>query len=279
MTYTLGISTCPNDIFMFHALLERKLDTGGLDLAIDLYDIQELNDRLRRGAHHFSKASAAAAVVMSSRFEVCSAGAALGFGVGPLLISGPNAKPLSAESVVLCPGLTTTAHLLLRKFFPQASQIEHRVFSEIMPALERGEADYGVVIHEGRFTYRDRGLTLVADLGELWERSERLPLPLGIILADRSLPEEVRAHFDGLVRRSVAHALAHRQETLPAMKAHAQELDDRVIWAHVDLYVNQWSLALGEDGERALRALEGTAGADGLVIRRSEDSARHVHYR
>lgn len=268
MNYTLGISTCPNDTFMFHALLERKLDTGGFDLAIELYDIQELNERLQRGAFHFSKASAATAVATSSRFEVCSAGAALGFGVGPLLLSGPRAKPLSADAVVLCPGATTTAYLLMHKFFPLATRVEHCIFSDIMPALERGEADYGVVIHEGRFTYRDHGLTLVADLGELWERSEQLPLPLGVIVADRSLPEEVRSRFDELVRRSIAYAVAHRLETLPTMKAHAQELDNRVIWAHVDLYVNQWSLCLGEDGERALRAFEGAARGSGLVIRR-----------
>ncbi len=276
MNYTLGISTCPNDTFMFHALLERKLDTGGLDLTIELYDIQELNERLHRGQCHFSKASAAAAVAMSSRFEVCSAGAALGFGVGPLLLSRMNAKPPSADSVVLCPGATTTAYLLMRRLFPHATRIEHCVFSEIMPALERGEADYGVVIHEGRFTYRDHGLTLVADLGELWEHAEQLPLPLGVIVADRSLPEEVRAHFDDLVRSSVAYAFAHRHETLPTMKAHAQELDDRVVWAHVDLYVNQWSLALGEDGERALRALEGATGGNRLVIRRAEGFPRDV---
>jgi 1,4-dihydroxy-6-naphthoate synthase len=269
MNYTLGISTCPNDTFMFHALLERKLDTAGLDLSIELYDIQELNERLQRGALHFSKASAAAVVASSDRFEVCSAGAALGFGVGPLLLASPHSKPLSADATVLCPGAMTTAYLLMRKLFPHVNRIEHRVFSEIMPALERGAADYGVVIHEGRFTYRDHGLTLLADLGELWERAEELPLPLGVIAADRTLPEEVRAHFDLLVRRSVAYAFEHRHECLPTMKAHAQELDDQVIWAHVDLYVNQWSLALGDDGERALRAMERAAGANGLVIRRS----------
>ena len=266
MRYKLGISTCPNDTFMFHALLEGKLDTGGLELAIELLDVQELNERLQRGEFHFSKASAAAAVAMSKRFEVCAAGAALGFGLGPLLLSRPSAEPLSAQSLVLCPGAMTTAFLLMQHLFPQATRIEHRVFSEIMPALQCGEADYGVVIHEGRFTYGEHGLTMAADLGELWERSEQLPLPLGVIVADRSLPEEVRVHFGGLVRRSVAYACAHRQETLPTMKAYAQELNESVIWAHVDLYVNRWSLSLGEDGEQALRALQRVAGGKDLLI-------------
>lgn len=268
MKYTLAISTCPNDTFMFHALLERKLDTHGLHLSIELYDIQQLNDGLLRRAFHFAKASAAAAVALGEHYEVCSAGAALGFGVGPLLLSAPKVGPLSQDSVVLCPGMTTTAQLLVRQFFPQVTRLEYRVFSEIMPALERGEADYGVVIHEGRFTYREHGLTLVADLGELWERSQHLPLPLGVIVAGRALPEEVKEYFDGLVRRSVEYALAHREETLSTMQAHAQELDERVIWAHVDLYVNPWSLALGDDGERALRVLQRVAGCNGLVIRR-----------
>jgi 1,4-dihydroxy-6-naphthoate synthase len=266
MRYRLGISTCPNDTFMFHALLEGKLDTAGLDLSIELFDVEQLNQGLRAGRFDFSKASAAAAIAMAARFEVCAAGAALGFGVGPLLLARPEAKPLSAETRVLCPGAMTTATLLMQHLFPQAVKVEHCVFSEIMPALKRGEADYGVVIHEGRFTYREHGLKLVADLGELWEQSEQLPLPLGVIVADRALPEEVRQRFGALVRRSIEYAHANRNETFATMRRFAQELDERVVWAHVDLYVNRWSLSLGDEGERALRALGRVAGGYELSI-------------
>jgi len=255
MRLRVGISTCPNDTFMFHALLAGKIETGALQLAIELLDIQELNEGVLRGRFDCSKASAAMAVSLSDRFEICDAGAALGFGVGPLLVARPNAGPLSAGSCVLCPGERTTAYLLMRRFFPKASTIEHRVFSEIMPALCRGEFDYGVVIHEGRFTYESHGLTCMADLGTLWEETEQIPLPLGVVVVDRALPREVRECFGGLVRRSIEYAMEHREEALSTMQRFAQELDESVIWAHVDLYVNKWSLTLGDEGTRAVQAL------------------------
>jgi 1,4-dihydroxy-6-naphthoate synthase len=153
--------------------------------------------------------------------------------------------------------------LLYRRFFPQAPKARNLIFSEVMPALKRGEADYGVVIHEGRFTYRDEGLELEADLGSLWEGSVKAPLPLGCIVAARRLPLEVRGAFSDCVRRSVEYAFAHREETLASMRRYAQELQDHVIWAHVDLYVNQWSLDLGEEGRRALRAFFESAAESG----------------
>jgi 1,4-dihydroxy-6-naphthoate synthase len=141
--------------------------------------------------------------------------------------------------------------MLFRYFFPEASSVSHVVFSDIMPSLERGEADYGVVIHEGRFTYKERGLACVADLGALWEERFSAPLPLGCIVADKSLPVEHRKAFDAAVRQSIEYAYANRSETLPTMKRYAQELSDEVVWKHVELYVNQWSLDLGEEGRRA----------------------------
>jgi 1,4-dihydroxy-6-naphthoate synthase len=240
---------------MFHALLAGRVDTGALQLSIELLDIQELNEGVLRGRFDCSKASAAMAVTSSDRFEICDAGAAIGFGVGPLLVARPKALPLSADSRVLCPGEMTTAYLLMRRFFPQATTIEHRTFSEIMPALCQGKADYGVVIHEGRFTYESHGLTSRADLGALWEEAEQLPLPLGVIVVDRALPQEVRVSFGALVRRSIEYAMDHRDETLLTMRRFAQELDESVIWAHVDLYVNHWSLTLGDQGTLAVQAL------------------------
>jgi 1,4-dihydroxy-6-naphthoate synthase len=149
--------------------------------------------------------------------------------------------------------------MLFRHFFPQATFISHVVFSEIMPALEHGAADYGIVIHEGRFTYQESGLSLVADLGALWEEKYNVPLPLGCIVADRTLPIEHRKAVTSAIRRSIEYAYAHREETLPTMRRYAQELGDEVIWKHVELYVNEWSLDLGSKGREAFAIFERVA--------------------
>jgi 1,4-dihydroxy-6-naphthoate synthase len=260
MRYKLGISTCPNDTFMFHALLEKRVACDGFDLDIELMDVQQLNEGLARGAFHFSKASCFAATLLKERFEICPSGAALGYGVGPLVLAGKDAPSDMSTARVLTPGDKTTAFLLFQHFFPNASDVGHVVFSDIMPALEKGEADYGVVIHEGRFTYQQSGLSLVADLGELWEREFSLPLPLGCIVTDRSVPREHRAAFGEAVKRSIEYGYAHRAETLSTMRGYAQELADDVIWKHVELYVNQWSIDLGEEGTKAFRQFEELVG-------------------
>ena len=263
MPHTLGISTCPNDTFMFHAILERRIDMRGLELEVTLRDVQELNEMVSAGQLDFAKVSCFAAASLKATHEVCPSGAAVGFGVGPLLLRRPGAPALGPGARVLCPGALTTAGLLYRRFFPRAPKAKNVIFSDVMPALKRGEADYGVVIHEGRFTYGEEGLELEADLGSLWESSVKAPLPLGCIVAARSLPREVRGAFSDCVRRSVEYAFAHREETLATMRRYAQELQDNVIWAHVDLYVNQWSLDLGEEGRRALRAFFESAAESG----------------
>ena len=259
MRYRLGISTCPNDTFMFHALLTGRVHCEGFDLDIELLDVQQLNEGLARGDYAFSKASCFGAMLLRERYELCGAGAALGYGVGPLVLARKGAPPLSAEAKVLAPGSMTTAWMLFRHFFPQATSISHVVFSEIMPALERGEADYGIVIHEGRFTYQESGLSLVADLGALWEEKYNVPLPLGCIVADRTLPMEHRKAVTSAIRRSIEYAYAHREETLPTMRRYAQELGDEVIWKHVELYVNEWSLDLGSKGGEAFAIFERVA--------------------
>jgi 1,4-dihydroxy-6-naphthoate synthase len=245
---------------MFHGLLSGAVDPGDLRFHTELLDVQELNQRLQNrslenGGFAVAKASAAAAIALEQRYEILSAGAALGFGVGPLLLAAPDAPPLSSTARVWCPGALTTAHLLLRHFFPQLTNVTHTVFSEVMPALARGAADYGVVIHEGRFVYQQLGLHLQADLGSLWEERYQLPLPLGVIVASRQLDPALRSRWGELVRASVEYGYAHRAETFPTMAQYAQELAPDVIWGHVDLYVNQWSLDLGSDGQRALRQL------------------------
>ncbi|MEZ6105367.1 MAG: 1,4-dihydroxy-6-naphthoate synthase [Pirellulaceae bacterium] len=270
----LGISTCPNDTFAFHALLNRRVDWRGLDFHVELLDVQELNERLARGEFDVAKASFFAALRMTDRLGVFRSGSALGYSVGPLLLAAANTGPPSdawrdaqgtmREPRVLCPGEATTAHLLYRLFHGQG-QVEYAVFSDIMPSLQAGTADYGVCIHEGRFTWQEQGLHRVEDLGERWEQATNSPLPLGGILGRLSLDRDTLDRVQQVIHESVRYGLDHRDETLPTMRHYAQEFNDDVLFAHVDLYVNDWTVDLGESGERALAELRARAITVGLV--------------
>ncbi|MEI7782279.1 MAG: MqnA/MqnD/SBP family protein, partial [Planctomycetota bacterium] len=196
---------------------------------------------------------------------VLPSGSALGIGVGPLLLSASsNSRPEHAGQLTLCPGRHTTAALLFALFHPHTTRVEQVVFSEIMPRLEAGEADFGVCIHEGRFTWQQRGLGLVEDLGTRWEQETGCPLPLGGIVASSRLPEKTIATVQQVIRDSLRFALADRQAALPTMRRYAQELDDHVLMQHVDLYVNDWTLDLGVEGARALDELSARAASVGL---------------
>ena len=261
----LGISTCPNDTFAFHGLLTQAVDWRGLEFEVQLLDIQELNDRLLAGDFDVAKTSFHAALHLADRFVVLPSGAALGFGVGPLLLAAAaGTVPTSPAQLALCPGRHTTATLLYELFHPRTTRVEHVVFSEIMPALAAGRADFGVCIHEGRFTWQQHGLALVEDLGSRWEAETGSPLPLGGIVASRRLPTDTIAAVQGVIHDSLQFALADRNRPLPTMRAHAQEHDDAVLMQHVDLYVNEWTVELGPTGERALRELSARAAAIGL---------------
>lgn len=256
MKLRLGISTCPNDTFAFHAVLEKRVDLEGLEPEFALLDVQELNEGLAAGRFDYAKASFHAGLHLADRYGVLGAGSALGWGVGPLLLAArPDGRPPGPASRVLCPGGWTTATLLLRCLHPTAANIEQCLFSDIMPALSRGDADYGVVIHEGRFVYREAGLTLVEDLGATWEQVTGGPLPLGGILGRLDLPDQLHARMNRVLVRSIDYARAHPDEAFATMSRHAQELDPQVIWSHVELYVNDYTRALGEVGARALARL------------------------
>jgi 5,8-dihydroxy-2-naphthoate synthase len=255
----IGISPCPNDTFAFHALLEGRIEAAGLELEIVLDDVESLNRRFETGELDAAKCSFAAALGLADRAVALASGSALGFGVGPLLLARDATAELRPDARVLCPGAGTTASLLFRLFHPGIGRPEQVRFSEILPRLARGEADFGVCIHEARFTYPRFGLALVEDLGTTWERATGAPLPLGGILARKSLGEAVLRDLSRAVRASIEHALAHREETLPTMRRHAQELDDAVLWSHVDLYVNERTLDLGPEGARALAKLASIA--------------------
>jgi len=264
-TIRLGISTCPNDTFAFHGLLTRAVDWRGLSFEVELLDIEQLNERLARGDFDVCKTSFHAALALADEIVVLPSGSALGFGVGPLLLSAkPDTIPTSRDQLTLCPGRHTTAALLFGLFHPGTTRVEHVVFSEIMPMLRAGQAQFGVCIHEGRFTWQQQGLGLVADLGTRWEAETRCPLPLGGIVASRRLPAETIAAVQRVIHDSLRFALADRAAPLPTMRAHAQEFDDRVLMQHVDLYVNEWTVDLGAVGIHALDELSARAAAAGL---------------
>jgi 1,4-dihydroxy-6-naphthoate synthase len=261
----LGISTCPNDTFAFHGLLTRTVDWRGLNFDVELLDIEQLNAGMLRGGFDVCKMSFAAAVALAQEIVVLPSGSALGFGVGPLLLAAaPGTRPTDASQLTLCPGKHTTAALLFALFHAGTSRVEHDVFSAIMPRLAAGTADFGVCIHEGRFTWQAHGLHLVEDLGARWEAETSCPLPLGGITASRRLPIDVLATVQAVIHDSLSYALAHRAATLPTMRTHAQEFADDVLMQHVDLYVNDWTLDLGPTGRRALDELASRAAAIGL---------------
>ena len=272
----LGISTCPNDTFAFHGILEGKVDPRGLDFRIELLDVEELNRRLFAGGFDVAKASFHAALLLREDLGVLPVGSALGFGVGPLLLAArprthprdpvPAAGGGSRPARVLCPGAHTTATLLYELFHAGEGALEQVVFSDIMPALESGDADFGVCIHEGRFTWHAHGLALVEDLGAVWEETTGAPLPLGGILARHALGGDTIDIVTTVIRDSLAHARAYRAETVPTMRRYAQELSDEVMFQHVDLYVNEWTTDLGDTGREALATLDRRARRAGVAI-------------
>lgn len=265
---TVGLSTCPNDTFLFAPLLEGRLETPGLDLRFELADVQDLNESLAGGHLDVSKASFATALDLTGRYGVLPVGSALGFGVGPVLLSRPDSAdlPLDDRARVLCPGLGTTATLLMRCLHPEATQLVQCRFDEIMPALRDGQAEAGVCIHEGRFTYQDQGLVLREDLGRSWEQWTGHPVPLGGLLCRRDLPADTRRRLTDTLRRSLEISRADPEASLPTMRRHAQELSDEVIWRHVELYVNDHTANLGTTGQGCLEELARRAGRPGELI-------------
>ncbi len=262
----LGISTCPNDTFAFHGLMTRSVDWRGLEFDVELIDIQQLNDRLFAGEFDVAKTSFHAALMLSQDMVVLPSGSALGFGVGPLLLSARAGMiPNDASQITLCPGQHTTATLLFRLFYPKTTQVRHVVFSDIMPELKAGRADFGVCIHEGRFTWQNEGLGLVEDLGTRWESETSCPLPLGGIMARRKLGPDVLQNVQAVIHDSLTLALKNPDFAMPTMRKYAQEFDDTVLMKHVDLYVNDWTVDLGSVGSNALRELGRRAQSVGLV--------------
>lgn len=252
---SLHISPCPNDTFAFDAIINRRVESEFANLEVEYLDIEQLNEGVLRGEPDISKISYAVYPQIADRYALLDSGSALGRGNGQLLVrrTGESAPIRRVAS----PGLNTTANALLVRYFPDVKEIVPMLFSEIAAAVERGDVDAGVLIHEGRFVYERRRLTLVADLGQLWEQETGLPLPLGAIVARRDLPAEVREQFEQLLARSVRYAIEHPSDSRAFVKQHAQELEDEVIDKHIALFVNDFTISLGDEGRRAVERLVG----------------------
>ena len=249
---SLHISPCPNDTFAFDAIINGRIDHD-FDLAVEYHDIEVLNEGVLRGEPDISKISYAVYPLVAEKYALLDSGSALGRGNGQLLVcrKGETGKIRTVAS----PGLNTTANALLRRYFPEVEEVQQMLFSEIAASVERGDVDAGVLIHEGRFVYERRNLELVADLGKLWESETNLPLPLGAIIIKRELGEELISKFDKLLSKSVRYAFANPLVSRDFVKEHAQELEDDVIEKHISLFVNDYTISLGEEGRKAVEKL------------------------
>jgi 1,4-dihydroxy-6-naphthoate synthase len=268
MTLSLGFSPCPNDCFMFDAIVHRRIDMEGLEFSVCMADVEALNKAAFAGDADVTKLSYHAFAHCVSSYVLLDAGSALGRNCGPLLVSKRTiAKDEVAAGVlrIAIPGKYTTANFLLGLAFPRARDRTELLFSAIEPALLNGEYDAGLLIHENRFTYEARGLKKIVDLGEFWESETGTPVPLGGIVANRSLPDEIKQRVNRVLRRSVEYAFAHRTASLPFVREHAQEMSDEVMYRHIDLYVNEYSVDLGAEGRRAVELLFERARAAGII--------------
>ena len=256
MKLKLNISTCPNDTFMFDAMIHRRIDTEGLEFDVTLADIEQLNQTALEGGTDISKLSYAVVPLLKERYKVLNSGSALGRGNGPLLVSRRKIYPDELhDAKIAVPGLHTTANLLMSRIYPTAEKKEAYLFSDIMDCVMSGACDAGVLIHEGRFVYRKTGLQLIADLGEQWDKLTGLPLPLGAIVVSKRLDTAMQQKIDRVLRRSIEYAFANPKAAEGFIKQHAQELSDDVIRQHIELFVNPYSVDLGQEGRRAVTEL------------------------
>ncbi len=269
---TLGYSPCPNDTFIFDALVHGKIDTEGLEFQVVLDDVEALNRHAFAGDLAVTKLSYHAFAHLTERYMLLDAGSALGNNCGPLLVAR---EPLTEQQIIAgpiaIPGKMTTANFLLGMAYPAAQNKRETLFSDIENAVLRGDAAAGLIIHENRFTYRQKGLVKLLDLGEYWETTTGLPIPLGGIVIRRNLPEDVRHRVNRALRRSVEYAFAHPDDVMPYVRAHAQAMDDAVMRAHIDLYVTPFTVDLGTVGRSAVRQMFQIARDKGIAPEYRED--------
>ena len=259
---TLGFSPCPNDCFIFDALIHQKIDTHHLQFEPVIEDVETLNRMAFRGGLNVTKLSYHAFAYLTRLYRLLTSGSALGFNCGPLLIASPetadkikqNPQIISFLKVAI-PGQYTTANFLLSLAYPTLTQKNELLFSEIEQAIVSGNTDMGLIIHENRFTYQQKGLVKIADLGEWWESYSQSAIPLGGIVVQRNLPESDQLLVNQLIKESVEYAFANKADVMPFVKKHAQAMDESVMQKHIDLYVNEYSIDLAETGKNAVMLL------------------------
>lgn len=252
--FTLGFSPCPNDTFIFDALVNNKIDTGDFKFKVQLEDVETLNEMAKKEILDFTKISYGVLPLVAEKYKVFNSGSALGKGVGPLLISQ---KPVDAADVekytIAIPGENTTAHLLFSLAFPNANNKVFKRYDEIESAVLNSENVLGVIIHENRFTYMEKGLHKILDLGNFWEEKTSFPIPLGGIVGKRSIDEKTMTKVDALIKESMEYAFENYPLITDYVKEHSQEMEEEVMKKHIDLYVNKFSINLGSEGRNAIQ--------------------------
>ena len=266
MKLTLGFSPCPNDTFIFDAMVHGRIDTGGLEFDYFLADVEELNRRAFEGKIDILKMSYHAYAFAARDYLILDSGSALGWNNGPLLISKrPVDKGEIQNLKIAIPGLYTTANLLFSIAWPEAGNKKEYLFSDIEDALINEEVDLGLIIHETRFTYQKRGLKKVADMGEYWKNLTGLPIPLGTVAINRSVPGEIAGMVNRILRRSLEYAYSDSAASDDFITANAAEIDPDVTRSHIRLYVNEFTMNLGEQGRMAVEKLLNTASSRKVV--------------
>ncbi len=269
-TLTIGFSPCPNDCFIFDALIHHKIDTEGLQFEAVMEDVEALNQKAFRGELDITKLSYHAYAYLTKKYQLLDAGSALGNNCGPILISRSDIKVTDSTKIAI-PGKYTTANFLLSLAFPEAKNKIELLFSEIEEAVLTGKVDAGLIIHENRFTYEQKGLKKIIDLGEYWEKLANAPIPLGGIVVNRNLPDELKQKVNRVVRKSVEYAFANTKSSLNFVKENAQEMSEEVMYKHIALYVNNYSVDLGTEGKRAIKLLFDKAQELGVINKIEEE--------
>ncbi len=269
---TLGFSPCPNDCFIFDALIHNKIDTEGLQFEIFMEDVEALNSRAFKAELDITKLSYHAYAYLTKSYLLLNAGSALGNNCGPILISNFEFEISNFNTAAIAiPGKYTTANFLLSLAFPDAKNKTEMLFSDIEDAVISGKADAGLIIHENRFTYEQKGLKKIIDLGEYWETLTKTPIPLGGIVVKRTLSDDLKHKINRILRKSVEFAFANPKSSLNFVKKHAQEMNEEVMYKHINLYVNNYSIDLGADGKHAVQLLFDKAQELGIINKIEEE--------
>ena len=272
MKLTLGFSTCPNDTFIFDAMINQKIDTEGIDFEVTMADVEELNRAAFKDNIDITKLSYHAFAYVSNEYKLLNSGSALGRKNGPLLIGRKILYPDEVYDLkVAIPGKYTTANMLFGIEYPKVKELKEYLFSDIETAILEGEVHAGVIIHENRFTYQSKGLNKIVDLGELWEEKTGQPIPLGGIVVNRKIDFETQLKVNRVMEKSVEYAIKYPKSSWQFVKQQAQELEDAVISKHIELYVNQFTVRLGEEGKQAIKMLYQQATQSGLFSSLPDD--------